>query len=275
MGPGSLSDAVPELSVNGLQRRFRGVAAVDGLSFDVASGTVSGLIGPNGCGKTTAIDCITGFQAPDGGSVQLGGRTITGLPPHRLAKAGLVRTFQSTAIYPALTLLDHFLLGRQEFDGCGLAHALVRTPRLRRAERDATERARELLRLVRLDRYEQAPAMQLSYGQCKLLALAISLVNRPRIVLLDEPLAGVNPAMIDRIAETVELLNAEGQTFLIVEHNFEFVARCCHVVNVMESGRLLTSGSPTVVRADPRVLEAYFGTRPADVADVEERYADA
>jgi branched-chain amino acid transport system ATP-binding protein len=257
----AMNDNAPILQVRGLVRKYGGLTAVDNLSFDIARGSITGLIGPNGSGKTTTIDCISGFQQPDAGSVHLNGESVEGLPPHKLPKRGLVRTFQNTRIYEELTALDHLLLGRQEFDGYSMLHAFIGSRGLRAAEKETAERAEELLSLVHLQRYRDAQARILSYGQRKLLALCMSIIPDPDIVLLDEPLAGVNPALVDEIESAIKRLNKRGHTFLIIEHNVQFIMRTCDHVIVMDLGRLLTQGPPDQVKSDPRVLDVYFGKR--------------
>jgi branched-chain amino acid transport system ATP-binding protein len=254
------------LRVQGVVKSFYGVRAVDGLDLEVETGSVTGLIGPNGCGKSTSIDCISGFQAIDGGRVLLGDRDIAGLPPHAIARLGLTRTFQNIRLYDELTVRDNLLIAAQEFDGCGWMDALLGRQRLRQVEALAADRARELIADVGLSRYERLPAGILSYGQKKLVALAAALMSRPSLAILDEPLAGVNPTMISNIERIIEKLNAAGQTFLIVEHNMNFVMRRCDRVVVMDCGRKLVEGPPSLIRTDERVIGAYLGQAVGEVS---------
>ncbi len=247
------------LEVRGLGKRFNGVTAVDDLSYGVEAGAILGLIGPNGCGKSTSIDCVSGFQRADTGRWTLGGEALNGLPPHRIARAGLVRTFQNVRAYEELSLLDNLRVAAQESDGGGWLGALVRSPGVRESERRAAERAMALLEQVGLQSYADAPASILSYGQAKLLAIAASMMTRPRVVILDEPVAGVNPTMVRRIEEVIRTLNAEGVTLVIVEHNVDFIINLCHRIVVMESGRKIADGPPGIIRTDERVLAAYMG----------------
>ncbi|MGO8920437.1 MAG: ABC transporter ATP-binding protein [Stellaceae bacterium] len=247
------------LEIDGLSKAYRGVRAVEQASFTVTAGTITGLIGPNGSGKSTAIDCISGFQRPDAGSVRLAGTDITGLAPHRIAVAGLVRTFQTVRVYDQFDLIDNLLVVAAPFRGVPWYDALLRTQRYR-ARREAAEReARALLDLVGLRRLAALPASILSYGQKKLLALAAALMAKPRLVILDEPVAGVNPSRINEVADILRQANAGGATFLIVEHNVEFITGLCDHVVVFDQGRKLTEGSPAWVHGDPRVLDAYLG----------------
>ena len=247
------------LRVEGLSKAYYGLHAVEDLSFEIAAGSITGLIGPNGSGKSTTIDCISGFQRADAGRWYLGGRELTGLPPHRQALAGLTRTFQAVRAYEELSLVENLCLAAQAHDGVGWWGSLAASAGLRRAEASARARALELLQLFGIARYAEAPAGILSYGQRKLLAIAASVMSRPSIVLLDEPVAGVTPAMIRRIEDLIRRLNREGVTFVIVEHNVDFILTLCHRVVVMQSGRKLAEGEPALIRNDPKVLAAYMG----------------
>ena len=256
------------LEVRGLTKRFFGLTAVDSLSFEVESGAVVGLIGPNGSGKSTSIDCISGFQRADAGRWFLEGHEITALAPHRIAQAGLTRTFQTVRAYDEFTLLENLCVAVQENDGIGWMEALRRGPALRRADAAARSRALDLLSTVGLAEYAGAPAAILSYGQRKLLAIAASMMARPKVVILDEPVAGVNPTMIRRIEAAIRKLNAEGATLVIVEHNVDFIMNLCTRVVVLESGRKIADGAPALIRSDPSVLAAYLGGAAARVAPV-------
>lgn len=242
----------PLLEVEGLSKAFMGVQALDDVSFTLEGGSVLGLIGPNGSGKSTAIDCITGFVPLDAGRVVLDGRSITRSSPHLVARVGIVRTFQTIQLYDALSLDDHV-----ELTLWGLRD------RGRRARRQARAAASDWLLELGLDRLRSAPAGILSYGQKKLLALATVLAAAPRVATLDEPLAGVNPAVIDVIGRAITTANEAGQTFLIVEHNVEFVTERCSSVVVLDAGAKLAEGPPSIIWDDPAVYEAFLG-RKAD-----------
>ena len=226
-----------------------------------ASGII-GLIGPNGSGKSTSVDCISGFQAADGGRWFLDGVELTGLPPYRHSTAGLSRTFQEVRAYNELSLLDNLIVAAQEHDGHGWWAAFTSSPAQRRTEAAAAMRAAELLALVNLDAYGQAPASVLSYGQRKLLAIAAAMMSAPKIIVLDEPVAGVNPTMIRQIEGIVRRLNRDGVALLLIEHNLDFIMNLCHRIIVLEQGRKIAEGSPAAIRSDPRVLAAYIGVDP-------------
>ena len=255
------------LEVDGLRKSFAGVEALAGVSFAVAEASITGLIGPNGSGKTTAIDCISGFQAVDGGRVLLRGGDITGRPPQEVARRGLLRTFQTVRLYERLSLRDNLAIAAQQRDAAGWLDELLRTARYRRAVAAAEARALQLLELMGLARYIDADAGMLSYGQKKLVALAAALMPNPAVVVLDEPVAGVNPTRVGEVEEILRRLNAAGQAFLVIEHNVEFIANLCHRVVVLCQGRKLAEGSPAAIRRDVRVLEAYLGLTPEMAAE--------
>lgn len=253
------------LSITGLTKRFAGIAAVDGLDVTVEAGQIVGLIGPNGSGKSTTIDCISGFIRPNAGHVLFDGQDVSGWSPERLAGIGMVRTFQNVRIYEQLSLLDNLLVAARSLRQFSWLGQFLRRAEVQRHEALLREEALEHLTTVGIERYADAPAGILSYGQRKLAAFAMCLMGRPKLIILDEPLAGVNPTIIRRISGLVDQLNAAGQTFLLIEHNVDFIMRHCHKVVVMEQGRLLTEGAPEIIRRDPRVLEAYLG-KPAELA---------
>ena len=255
------------LEITDLRKSYAGVHALDGVSLAVEAGSITGLIGPNGSGKSTAIDCVSGFQKLDSGKVVLAGNDITGQPAHHIARAGLMRTFQTVRIYERLSLRDNLAIAAQQFDPATWVDEFLRTRRYRQAVDKADARARELVELIGLKRYWEIETGILSYGQKKLVALAAALMPHPRIVVLDEPVAGVNPTRIREIEVALAELNRAGETFLIVEHNVEFITNLCHRVIVLDQGKKLAEGTAAEIHTDPRVLEAYLGTTPEIAAE--------
>lgn len=239
------------LATAGLTKSFGGVCAVDHASVEFHHGKINAVIGPNGSGKTTFFNCVTGMIRPDSGTVSYRGLDVTGRAPHRIAAAGIGRSFQLCRIFPRMTVLENVLAAARPR---GIA-ALLGSAR----GAGEVERARGWLRRVGIDHLEDAEARNLSYGQQKLLELAGVLMADPETIMLDEPAGGVNPALIDRIAALVRELNAEGRTFIVVEHNMELVMNLSHHVVVFDRGRPIAEGPPDAVRADPAVLEAYLG----------------
>lgn len=241
------------LSARGISRSFGALQALDDCSIDLEAGTIAGLIGPNGSGKTTLFNIITGYIRPDAGTVLFNGEDITRARPDRIFELGIGRTFQLTRIFARLTVLENMLIATQHHEGW--LRGFVR-PSMSEIDRS---HAMELLEFMGLAKHEKLRAGDLSFGQRKLLELAYVLVADPAVILLDEPAGGVNLTLINEIAERIRSLNAQGKTFLIVEHNMEFVMNICHKVTVMQRGRAIVSGDPQVVRNDPRVLDAYLG----------------
>jgi neutral amino acid transport system ATP-binding protein len=238
------------LEIEGLTKRFGGVTAVGDCSFAVPEGTVTALVGPNGSGKTTAFNLITGYLRADAGAIRFAGSPVRRPDPVRLARRGLTRTFQQARIFAELTLIQNMVAALQQPWRAVLRHALQPTEKAR---------ALELLDEFGLAGLANEPAGNLSYGQKKLLEFAAVLMGEPRLVLLDEPTAGVNPVLISQIEQRVRDLNGRGLTFLVVEHNMNLVMRLCDPVVVLDHGTKLAEGRPTDVRNDPRVLDAYLG----------------
>jgi branched-chain amino acid transport system ATP-binding protein/neutral amino acid transport system ATP-binding protein len=251
----------PLLEVRGLVRRFGGVVALDGLDLAVRRGTVTALIGPNGAGKSTAFQCISGVIRPDGGNVIFDGRDITGSRPDRVTRAGLVRSFQIARGIPRLTVLENLLLYGQQQPGESLAVALLATAAMRRREEELRARAEAIAARLNLSRVLDNQAAALSGGQKKLLEIGRALMAEPKLLLLDEPVAGVNPSLAAEIARHIAHLREEGMTVLVVEHHMDFVASLCDPVIVMAEGKLLAQGDFESIANDARVQEAYMGRR--------------
>jgi neutral amino acid transport system ATP-binding protein len=250
------------LRTEGVAKAFGGVQALSGCTLEAPAGQISGLIGPNGSGKTTLFNVLTGYERADNGEVWLGDTRITGASPQRAFALGIGRTFQLTRIFPRLTVLENMLVPTRRAGRCARPGRLLARPGAGAGSADR-RRALELLEFTGIAEHAGALAGTLSYGQRKLLELAYVLVAEPSVVLLDEPAGGVNPTLITHIAARIRDLNAAGQTFLIVEHNMDFVMGLCHRVTVLNYGTVVAAGPPGMIRADPRVLDAYLGA-PAD-----------
>ncbi|MEE6286955.1 ABC transporter ATP-binding protein [Georgenia sp. MJ173] len=244
-------DAPAVLQTTDLKKSFGGVHAVDGATTTFYEGKINGLIGPNGSGKTTFFNCVTGMIRPDSGTIAMHGRDVTRWAPHKIARAGLGRSFQLCRVFPRMTVLENMLVAVQPRS---LREYLANT-----RDRATVDRARAMLERVGIDHLESSEARDISYGQQKLLELASTLMTDPPFVMLDEPAGGVNPALIERIAVLVRELNDEGKTFLIVEHNMELIMSLCDHIVVFDRGRQIAAGAPGVIQSDPRVLEAYLG----------------
>ena len=251
----------PPLRVERLKKYYGGIAAVDGASFSVEAGSLTGLIGPNGAGKSTTFDLITGAQRPDDGTVSFRGEDITGLRPYEIARRGLVRTFQITRELPEMTVLENVMLAPKGQSGEALWRSVVPGARegVVSEERTLRERAWETVEFFELDHLATEHAGNLSGGQRKLLEMARVLMTDPEVVLLDEPLAGVNPTLQERLLERIHELRADGLTFLLVEHDMDVVMAHCEHIIVMHQGEVLAQGDAEAIRGDERVVDAYLG----------------
>jgi branched-chain amino acid transport system ATP-binding protein/neutral amino acid transport system ATP-binding protein len=247
------------LEVRGVARSFYGVAALRGVDLDVEQGRITGLIGPNGAGKTTLFNCISGLVRPDAGTIRFGGRDIAGEPPDAITRGGLARTFQIARGFPRLTVLEHLLVYGQHQPGEALFAALARTAAARRREDELTARASMIAERLDLTRVLANRASELSGGQKKLLEIGRALMAEPALILLDEPVAGVNPTLARRIGETLRALVAEGISILLIEHQMDTISRLCDHVIVMAEGRRLVEGSFAELAGNPQVQDAYMG----------------
>ena len=241
-----------------LRREFGGVVAVESVSFSVPSGTIVGLIGPNGAGKSTVIGMMGGAILPTSGSIRLDGKEISGLPPHAIARLGLIRTFQLSAEFPRLTVMQNLLAAAPNHPGETVVGALLGKWYWGSFEAQLVEQARALLERFRMSGKENDYAGDLSGGQKRLLEVMRALMAKPRVLLLDEPTAGVHPSMIGELESQLATLRDEGQTMIMVEHELGIVERLCEVVVVMSHGKIIAKGPLAVVRAQAEVKEAYF-----------------
>ena len=240
------------LEAHQVSKSFGGIRALDACSITVEQGAIAGLIGPNGSGKTTLFNVMTGYERVDAGEVRFRGTSITNATPDRIFGLGIGRTFQLTRIFPRLSVIENMHVAVQRKGSKGLLS--------RWSSSAEQQRALELLDFVGIARLKDMPAGNLSYGQKKLLEFAFILIAEPQVILLDEPAGGVNPTMINHLEERIRMLNRRGVTFLVVEHNMEFVMRLCDTVTVIHQGCKVTEGPPAQVRKDPAVLAAYLGT---------------
>jgi ABC-type branched-subunit amino acid transport system ATPase component len=247
------------LQVDRLVKSFYGLNVLDQISFNVADGELLSIIGPNGSGKTTLFNVISGHLPPDGGTVTFKGENITGQPAHRIALRGISRTFQDVRLFASLSVLDNLLLALQQHQEENLLGRFFHSRSVVAYERLAVEHARETLALIGLEQYADFPAGQLSYGQRKLLQFGLAIIPNPRLLLLDEPAAAVNPTMINAIKQRIVEFNKQGNAVVLIEHNMDVVMDISHRVLVMDYGELIAEGPPEAIRNNPLVLEAYFG----------------
>lgn len=247
------------LEATGLRMQFAGLMAVDGVDLTVRARTVHGLIGPNGSGKSTMVNLLSGVYTPTGGRICWQGKTVTGLPTHRIAQLGVTRTFQNLQLFPELTVLENVMVGFHRHCGRGFLHSLFSTQAQAREEALNRERALELLELVGLADSADLQAGSLPYGQQRLVEIARALALTPSLLILDEPAAGCGPGEIEEIIGVVAKLRAAGLAILVVEHHMEMIMGLCDEVTVLDFGQKIAEGSPGAIQRHPRVVEAYLG----------------
>ncbi len=247
------------LQLRSISRHFGGLQVLQDVNLEVPQGRIFGLIGPNGAGKTTVFNLVTGLLAPSSGEILLDGASLVGRPPHRITQAGIARTFQNIRVFKEMSLLDNVIVGMHRHLHAGWPAMLLASPRFRADERRARERARELLSWVRLDHKTDELADKLSYGEQRKLELARALATEPRLLLLDEPVAGMNSTEKAELMREIVNIRERGYTIFMIEHDMRFVMGLCEQIAVLNFGRIIAQGGPVQIRNDPQVIEAYLG----------------
>ncbi|KAF1052918.1 MAG: Lipopolysaccharide export system ATP-binding protein LptB [Stenotrophomonas maltophilia] len=250
----------PILEVKGLSMRFGGLLAVNGVELNVQEKQVVSMIGPNGAGKTTVFNCLTGFYQPTGGQILLRGEAVQGLPSHRIARKGVVRTFQNVRLFKEMTAVENLLVAQHRHTNTNFLSGLLKTPAFRRSEAEALDYAAQWLDIVNLKDVANRPAGTLAYGQQRRLEIARCMMTRPQLLMLDEPTAGLNPRETDDLKALIAMLRGEhGVTVLLIEHDMKLVMSISDHIYVINQGTPLADGSPEQVRDNPDVIKAYLG----------------
>jgi ABC-type branched-subunit amino acid transport system ATPase component len=247
------------LQIKAVTRAFGGVRALDQVSLEVEAGTIHGLIGPNGAGKTTLLNIISGITRPTSGSIRFDRRPIHSLPAHRVAALGMGRTFQNIRLFPTMTCLENVIAGQHLVASRPLLPRLLCLPSARREERTLRDQAMDCLARVGLEQRAELPSVKLPYGERRRLEIARALASGPRLLLLDEPVAGMHHGGLQQVADLIRSLADEGLTILLIEHNMAFVMNLCSRITVLNFGRVITTGTPAEVAQHPEVIAAYLG----------------
>jgi branched-chain amino acid transport system ATP-binding protein len=251
------------LQFNRISKNFGGLHVLQDVNFTVPQGTIFGLIGPNGAGKTTVFNLVTGLLQPSGGSIVFNGKDLRGVPPHRITELGIARTFQNIRIFKEMTLLENVVVGMHEHLDYGFAGLLLNLGSFRRIEAQARERALELLSWVRLDHKANLPAEGLSYGEQRKLEFARALATNPKLLLLDEPVAGMNPSEKTELMTEIVNIKQRGFSIFLIEHDMRFVMGLCDRIAVLNFGKIIAEGVPDEIKNNPEVIEAYLGKEEA------------
>jgi len=250
---------VEVLKVSGVTQRFGGLVALEGVSMEVREGEIIGVIGPNGAGKTTLFNCVTGIYKPTEGAVEMLGQDITGWKPHTINRLGFARTFQNMRLFPKMTVLDNVITGMFTRSKAGVISSILQLPAARREMREMEEKAGEILKIFGLYDLRYEMSTSLPYGPQRELEIARALASDPKLLLLDEPAAGMNEQETERLLNIIKDLQQMGYTILLIEHDMRFVMNICEKIYVLDNGRLIGKGTPAEVKSNPAVIEAYLG----------------